>query len=460
MQALRRLLLNIVNHPGAAIRIVGLGLLLRLVLLWVLADQPLVSDSLYYQEMAIELMQGEDFSPYWPPGLPLYEAAVMTVFGEGDFVLRLAMLPWFLLLCWFLYDLLYRMHSREAANIALIFGAFYPALVHHSIEPLTQLPAASLLLGTFYFFYRFLKRKSWSYVLQMATCLALLVLFRPSALLFVVLMPIMIFLQSRKFLQPTLVFLISGSLVTIWVWEVSGIKGRFVPINEANTRNFYLGNNPWTPHYKTWYYGSNWVTSEGQTRDLRHQLDSLDALPDSIRSKAFMQTGLTYIGKRPDIFLLRSLNRIRTFFAFDSFTGARLTKPPNAAPVLGYLVLGIDALFYMLIGGLWIFFLGGMGKIELETRYVRLSFALIILYTLPYIISFSHPTYHVPLLPLLMLPASVVMLRILEEPAPRKLFARLSARKKRRLYILFVVFFLVQIEWIVQMAGGIFNFAP
>src|SRR6516162_3665844 len=76
--------------------ILAAGILIRvLFFLWV-ADKPLMSDAVNYNDMSNKLLSGEAFLPYWPPGLPLYLAVVQTFFGPSVAAARLAMLIFYL----------------------------------------------------------------------------------------------------------------------------------------------------------------------------------------------------------------------------------------------------------------------------------------------------------------------------------------------------------------------------
>src|SRR6516225_4415802 len=75
--------------------ILAAGILIRaLFFLWV-ADKPLMTDAVNYDDMSRKLLSGEAFVPYWPPGLPLYLAIAHTLFGPAAVVARLAMLVFY-----------------------------------------------------------------------------------------------------------------------------------------------------------------------------------------------------------------------------------------------------------------------------------------------------------------------------------------------------------------------------
>ena len=132
---------------GAGGKILVLALLLRTVLAFLLRGVPLEGDAWEYFLMAGDMAEGKPFQVYWPPGLPLYEAIYIFFFGASQFVVRLAMLFWFWLLCRWSSDLLLRLHSRRAANIALIFLGFYPAFVYQKRRAFELFASGSLAAG-------------------------------------------------------------------------------------------------------------------------------------------------------------------------------------------------------------------------------------------------------------------------------------------------------------------------
>lgn len=447
------------DHRTAWMTIVGAALVLRLLLLWQLHDQPFQGDSLYYYQVATDIAEGNSYSSYWPPGLPLFEAAVIKVFGAGTTAIRLSMIVWFLLFCRLLYNLLNRMHSRIAANIGLIAVAVYPAFIYQSVEPLTQLPTATLLLAMFFGLYKsqYVHKFSvqtiprtpnlslyWPWYIGLA--LGLVVLFRPSTGLFFLLVPTLIFFYSKKIIAPTIVTAIGIAIVSLWIWRVTENTGRFVPVNEANSRNFYLGNNAWTPHYRTWLYGSRWTYSPYNPEGFRIQIKEIEELPPEDRSSAFINAGLTEIKKRPGTFLWRSFNRLRVYFAFDTFAGSQVfARGGNSA--IGYLVLALDGILYIGIGLSWLAFLFGQGKRELEGSYMRLTLAFVVAYTLPYLISFSHPAYHLPIVPFMLLPGAVFLSTALKN----RTFQWRGGWKWK---VSALIFLLVQVEWIWRVGFG------
>jgi hypothetical protein len=76
-------------------------------------------------------------------------------------------------------------------------------------------------------------------------------------------------------------------------------------------------------------------------------------------------------------------------------------------------------------------------------------------YAAPYWVSFSHPTYHMPVMPLLMIPAAAMLAWRPSAQGIVKRDAVLSLLRKRAFVICTVIFLYVQAEWTWVMARGL-----
>jgi 4-amino-4-deoxy-L-arabinose transferase-like glycosyltransferase len=437
----------LLDQEYAWLRIVLLALVLRLGMLAAVADEPLISDSLYYHQSAIAWVDHGQVDTYWPPGLPLYEAAFVWLFGKGEIWVRLAMLPWFLWMCQNFYRIAYRLHSRVAANIGLLLLALYPAMIHQSVEPLSYLPAAAILLALFGQMQAYVEERKPGRLWRAGILIGLLILFRPSAAIFLIALPPLILLRRRKFLPGFTLALFATLTVSPWLWLAHQQTGRIVPINDASSRNFYLGNNAWTPGYKTWYYGSHWTADPKLPAAFRAELQALEAMPLGVQGRAYTRAAWTDIRARPLAFGVRTLSRMRTLLAFDTFAGARLRWSGHPLAGMGYATLGIEAASYMLLGIACIAFWFSETRRDLGGGSLAIITGFLLLYALPYWFSFSHPTYHLPMLPLMLLPAAVWLRQVLE----RGTLPQWQRKQTVRAWLVLFVFVAIQVEWVIQM---------
>jgi hypothetical protein len=227
--------------------------------------------------------------------------------------------------------------------------------------------------------------------------------------------------------------------------------GRFVMINEANTVNLFLGNNPYTPLYRTWWFGSHNEGETGVPPEFSAMYKEIQSEPKEVQRQKYLDVVVHHVASRPDLFLVRSLSRLRTFFAFDTMAGSALREYYGVSTVIALLVIAADAFVYVLIlfGAVAFLFLIPDRTMLRGAVGAMLLFALV--YAAPYWLAFSHPTYHVPILPLL----AIIAAALVEGPAPDwrsalgRRFAALSTR--RRVGLIFTTAFIlyIQAEWFV-----------
>jgi 4-amino-4-deoxy-L-arabinose transferase-like glycosyltransferase len=391
----------------------SLALLLRLAFLFVTAGSPLRSDPLEYYSMARQLMAGLPFEPYWPPGLPLFLSPFLALFGTSMLVARVAMLVPYLAFAWLLHRMLASWGSRRAANLSLFVFAVFPNFILHSLTPLTQLPVAFLLLAATWLGLRVLRSPAMGPGLLWGIVLGVLPLFRPAAAPLVLVLPALVYLKSRRPGVPLLSIAVAAAILGVWLIKAHDLSGRFVAINSANARNHYLGNNEWTPLYRTWWFGSHRQEEEGVPTAFIERRDELEALPPEVREGAYRAEAWSHIKSHPGLFVLRSVNRCCAFFAFDTFTGSYLRRHSTLqSPLLLGGLLALDAVLSVALLGF-----GWLGLVSLRGRgdLGQLSGTAWLvggLYALPYFFSFSHPTYHFPILPLVAISALLYVDRL------------------------------------------------
>jgi hypothetical protein len=389
--------------------ILAAGILIRFAFFLWLADKPLMSDAVNYNEMSGQLSSGEGFVPYWPPGLPMYLSVAHKLFGPADVTARLAMLIFYVGTSVFVYRAAVLMTtSHLAGNIATGILALSPASIHASLEPLTQLPAAMCLTISAYCLMRLETVSSkGSYagnIALLALSASYLALTRPSSLLLVAALPLYLLWRTREWMPALAVTAAAAVVVGSWVGYVYKKTGRVVKINTANSANFYLGNNPYTPVYRTWWLGSHHTAPEVPVAfiEQRARIMELDA---PSQEKEFSRLAQEHIRQHPELFLLRTLNRICTYFAFDTFAGTYLIGNYGVSKVLGLATIAVDAFFYILIGvGSILYFTVPRSSETSKAPFLLLG--MIFLYALPYFFAFSHPSYHYPVEPLLMILSS------------------------------------------------------
>ena len=125
--------------------VVAFSLLVRFVALFAARNAPLASDAQDYTQVAWEFVSGQSFIPYWPPGISLYLVPFVAA-GAGEVVLRASILIFWLIACWGLYRLMRATETRGAAWLVLLVFSLLPDSIQMSIEPMTQMPMAALII--------------------------------------------------------------------------------------------------------------------------------------------------------------------------------------------------------------------------------------------------------------------------------------------------------------------------
>jgi hypothetical protein len=297
--------------------------------------------------------------------------------------------------------------------LALAF-AIYPLHVLFSVEPLTELPASLVLLISMSLVLAICAGSGvWDFILLGLT-LGLLILIRPSTLLMLIFLPLYLGVRFRKWLASALVAVIPALMITVWILTIYNSTGHFVMINFSSTQNVYLGNSPYTPLYRTW-----WLTThnndESQLPDgYRAMNTEIMHLPWYQQNALYRRVALESITSRPDLFAIRTFNRMRVYFAFDSYTGSLLLNRYYAGRKLAFAAILLDGSLYILLTFSAVLFLFTVSR-DSERFWPTLTIVgMILIYAGPYFFSVSHPVYHFPIVSLMGLFAAALWSDILD----------------------------------------------
>ncbi len=442
-----------------------LAVVLRLVTLFLVADAPLVSDAAGYFKEARYIAKGIGYTPKWPPGLPLY-LSLSQHLSSDEFLARASMLLWFLALALLGYRLVLdasqeakwtpegASSARFGANLFLAVFALYPCYVLNSVDTLTQLPAAVGVTAAAWLTLRSVRGAGVGTAVILGCVLGATALIRPTSLVLLAGVPVYLAVKLKKPLPSLAVLLPAAGIVGLWLLVAQHMTGHFVLINQANTWNLFLGNNPYTPLYKTWWLGSHSGVESGWPDGFRRLVTDINELPAHLRSGRYAAVAWGEIVGRPDLFIVRSLSRVRTYLALDSFSGSQLVKVFGLPLWVGLAAIAADGAFYVGIAGAVILALFAGSKVLPGRDSLTVLLGMALLYALPYFVSFSHPVYHIPTTPLLGVIAAVFAGRLRRGD---DVWDRLKNSRKRRigLWVVAVLFAAIQVEWLIVMAGVI-----
>jgi hypothetical protein len=340
--------------------------------------------------------------------------------------------------------------SRRAANLAVVCFALYPTCIWISVEPLTQLPTAAYLLAIAWLAPGLVTRPR----VLAAACLGLatggLILTRPSALVFLVPLPIYLIARGAGARIAGTAAAVAAVTVGAWLAHAHAMTGRFVLVNDANSLNFFIGNNAYTPLYKTWWFGLT-GRQPGVPAAYSSLAAEIAAQPPAERERRYRAEALKHLVARPDLFVLRTLNRARAYFALDTSTAGWMRHYGLVGTAGAIGVMAAEAVFYLaFLAGALLACLSPPGDSAGRERQA-VTVVVGLLYALPYFVAFSHPTYHFPVAVLALSLAAGFVDRAAREPG-QGVFARLWAAPGTRRWMLavFALLALVQVEWVAR----------
>lgn len=433
--------------------IVGAGVLLRafVAFAWLRA-MPLVSDAADYASVARGFVASfpGDAAYYWPPGNPLVYAGVYAVFGDGigvthavTLALSAAAIP--------LVMLLAREVDPRSERVSGWLAALYFPAVLLSGQSYAQHLAAIALLGVAYFGLRALRDGKLALFAAAGLALGVGCITRPSMASLAPVFAIAWVLANRAnrvslarlALGGALAVAVAGAIV-LPVVRHNLTHGGGATISTNNERNFFLGNNPYTPSYKTSHLG-------------QRSLDELDPetrgyLESFTTREAMQHEAVSYMEHHPGITAYRTLNRATSFWGFD-YLASRIIQEDRGWGKRGLLpLLALEAGSYaltMLLAIIGAFAFNraragsaakdGVDAAAPDPYFRRWLLWLAMAYELPYMLAFSGGTYHFPVIGLLVPFAGFAALRA------REIGAHL--RKSRVTVSLVVVFIAIQAEY-------------
>ena len=246
----------------------------------------------------------------------------------------------------------------------------------------------------------------------------------------------------RGLLCAAAAFVIAFIVVVAPVVLGNHARGAGLSISTNNERNFFLGNNRYTPNYKTSHLAQRPLAS--LEPEISAYLKSIYGSPN--RQNVMLQEAIDYIRAHPDITLWRTLNRIRAFWGFDYLLSRQISKfySLNSVGMLALLVLEAGGYILVMVGVIVGVFQGWASVAQCRGFVV----ALILGYQIPYAVAFASGTYHFPVMGLI-LPFAGVGVRFLANSGSLRKISRWT-------WVCILLFGLLQIEY----AYHAIDFAP
>ena len=432
-----------------------LAIVLRVLITMALWDNaPMGSDAHYYMVDAISYSQHfvPEKAPFWPPGNPLLLAAVFTLTGPSEAAARVLMIALSVLAV--VLSMRFARHFSPDPGVAVrtgLLAALYGPSVLLTGQSYSQHLATLCLLAVADQGWEAIRRPRLAPFLWAGLALGVGILTRPSVASLTPVLVVYLLLAvriahregnmpkvRRLFLGAGAAFIVSAALLTpVLLFNHAHDAGWVISTN--NERNFFLGNNPYTPNYKTSHLAQR-LRGELDPQ-AREYLDRIYAEPNPRR--AMLHESLAYISSHPGTTFIRTLNRFLAFWGFDYLASRHLQKLHGwgkwgLAAALLWEAGSYLSVMLLAAAGWWFASRDGSPWIGGWLLW------LIFFYLIPYAISFSGGTYHFPVMGLLFPFAGLALSGFLTPDGRRRLRRQVVGRKAFWVFVLVILAIQVQ----------------
>jgi 4-amino-4-deoxy-L-arabinose transferase-like glycosyltransferase len=400
------------------------------VALVLLGHMPITSDALAYSQQADHILHpvaGPD-PYYWPPGTSYVLLPFYWAFGVHDWVARLVMIG--ISVGTVVTTTLIALRMLNSVRPALLAGwvlALYPGMWIEASQPFSF---DVTLLGvnlTVLFALRAWETRRFSDYAIAGLSLGLAGLSRPSTLILgvaLVLFALVAVARRRSEDRPTdgarlatgaavLVVCTAAVLAPAIAHNEADDQGPTISVN--NELNVWIGNNPYTPIYRTDRIGQHPVSYFPADERAYLNKYGYGSHPTRAQRSATLHEAERFVGDHPAITAVRTVNRARAFWGFD-YTIPELLRTDWGksakveAVAIVFVVGGYGLLALLLIIGL-VF-------ARQLFRSGRLAFlvTMVLAFELPYTLAYAAGRWHYPTLGLLAIPAGVGAAWLLDTP--------------------------------------------
>jgi 4-amino-4-deoxy-L-arabinose transferase-like glycosyltransferase len=374
-----------------------------------LRAMPMVSDARDYFELGAQLASGDKVGAfYWPPGESLVLAAGFAVLGPTVWAARAVTIATSVATVALVVLVAAELAGRQAARAAGWIAALYAPSVLLCGQTYAQHVAALALVALAYFGLRAIRENAvWLYAAA-GGALGLGCLARPSAISVIPVFAVASVAtraapgaRQRRLLGAVCAAGIAlACVVPVLVHDARAGAGWTLSTN--NERNLFLGNNPYTPDYKTSHLGQR--SMDDLAPDARAYLASFYARPDA--RAAMQREAFRYMATHPARTALRTANRTTSFWGFDYLASREIQSWLGLSASATLPLLAIEAGSYLVVAVLALLALTALPRAgDRGWRFWLLALSLA--YEAPYALAFSGGTYHFPVTPLLIPLAAV-----------------------------------------------------
>jgi 4-amino-4-deoxy-L-arabinose transferase-like glycosyltransferase len=429
------------------------ALAVRLLAAYVLlGDVGIIGDARFYAENARGITSSFPGTGafFWPPGISYVLAAGYAVLGDALWVTRLVCVVVSVLGVLAVRSLAEEVaDDRRVAVVAGWLAALYPPAVLMAGEPFSHplsllalvVLCRELLVG--------MRRRSTPHLLAAGLAFGVGVITRPSTASIALALAgaaVLLWWRGRRgdggvpvarLLGAAAAIVVGALVVVAPVLAYNADRGVGATISTNNEYNVWIGNNPYTPDYKT----SHLAQREGSafSPEVERYLESFRNRPD--RRSAMKDEAVRYVRDHPEVFALRSFNRAQAFWGFDYYMSAVIRRYTDLGPVVWVPALVAEAAGFLVAGLLALVGLT-VGRSRLRSGPTALLVAVVLSFQLPYLVSFAVGVYHFAVMGLLLVFSAAGAVTVWEaRSSPRSLL------RSRALLVAAAVFLVIQVPY-------------
>jgi 4-amino-4-deoxy-L-arabinose transferase-like glycosyltransferase len=406
---------------------------------------PLVSDAGQYARQGETMLHHFPGPPvyYWPPGQSLFLLPFYLVFGTGAAVAKAASILLDLAVVSLTVLLAARLlRDRRAVVLSGWLAALFPSVVLMSGQPYSfALTAACLLATALLLLVAYERRRSLLVGLAgLPYGFALLV--RPSVVSVAVALVALLVITGRAAPRRWLAlgatgFVLVASAVVIPAMAHNARHHQGWTVSTANEQNFWLGNNRYTPNYKTWDLGQHPTSSFAP--EVSRYLDRFGIGHPSKRQRSAMRhEAWSYVKSHPGTTAYRTFNRVQAFWGFD------YTMSTDIRDSLGLSQAAVLPLLALEAGAYWLVVVAAIVALLFARERMRIGrigyvLALVGAFQLTYAVAYAAGRWHIPILEFVFPLAAAGAVWTLSTPN-----AWHVVRRSRGLWLALLVFVAVQ----------------
>jgi 4-amino-4-deoxy-L-arabinose transferase-like glycosyltransferase len=403
-----------------------------------LRSMPLVSDAAEYAKVAARLQHDfpGDFEYFWPPGTSYAIWAVWSVLGTGTTQARVLAVAIGVINVALVMAIARQVGAddRVVAVAGWVAALFPPAALlatqtySHDLTTTCLLAAVSLALAGWH-------RSRWWLVALAGLPLGYGVLTRPPLLSVVVaLLVLAVLTRARPVIVGAAAALALAVAVVAPVAAHNHAQGAGWTVSTNGERSVWLGNNRYTPLYKTSHLAQREPAE--LSPEVRAYVVGIESRTDA--RDVMVEETVDYVGDHPFETVIRTLNRVRAFWGYDYVLSREIQEAYGWSDATLLVPLAFEAGGYLLVA---IAIIVGLvvGRSRLRRPELIVLVALALAYQLPYLFAFSVPSYHAPPVALLMPLAAAGTLEMWER--------RGAVLRHRWLLVALCLFAVAQVEF-------------